>query len=136
MNYELIFSLASIIAVIGWALLLASPFIPIWSDRLAGYSIPLVLSVGYITLLLTSSSSEGGYGSLTDVMKLFTYEQSALAAWIHFLAFDLFIGAWICREARLLDIKFWLVVPILVLTFLFGPFGFLAFSALKYLKIP
>jgi len=127
MYNELIFSVASMMAILGWLLLLASPFIPSWSDRLAGYVIPLVLSVGYIALLLTSSGGEGGYGSLADVMKLFTYEQSVLAGWIHFLAFDLFIGAWICREARLLDIKFWLVVPSLFLTFLFGPAGLLIF---------
>ena len=134
MNNELIFSTASMVAVLGWLLLLASPFIPQWSDRVAGYVLPLLLSVGYFALLFFSLGGEGGYGSLAEVTKLFSQEQAVLAGWIHFLAFDLFVGAWICREARMLHIKFPIVVPSLVLTFLFGPVGFLLFSITKFIR--
>ena len=54
-----------------------------------------------------------------------------MAGWIHFLAFDLLIGAWICRQARREYISFWLVLLTLPMTFLYGPAGFLAFSALR-----
>ncbi|WP_297767503.1 hypothetical protein [uncultured Roseovarius sp.] len=36
MNYELIFSLAGILAMAGWVSLLLSPLMPIWSERIAG----------------------------------------------------------------------------------------------------
>ena len=62
-------------------------------------------------------------------MALFTMPEIALAGWIHYLAFDLFVGAWEVRTARREGIAFLLVLPCLALTFLFGPAGFLAFSA-------
>jgi hypothetical protein len=49
--------------------------------------------------------------------------QALLAGWIHYLAFDLFTGAWEARDARRLRISRWLVAPCLLLTFLFGPLG-------------
>ena len=56
---------------------------------------------------------------------------AVMAGWIHFLAFDLFVGAWICRTARASGIPFLLVLPTLPLTFLFGPAGYLAFVAVR-----
>jgi len=132
MDYEIAFSLAGILAMVGWLTLLASPFYPKWTNRIAGFVIPLILSVGYIALLgLSHSNDGGGFGSLAEVMKLFSYPDAMLAGWIHFLAFDLFIGAWQCRTARADEMRFWLVIPCLVLTFLFGPLGLLAFLALR-----
>ena len=64
-------------------------------------------------------------------MALFTMPEIALAGWIHYLAFDLLVGAWEVRTARREGIAFLLVLPCLALTFLFGPAGFLAFSALR-----
>ena len=62
---------------------------------------------------------------------LFSYEQAALAGWVHFLAFDLFIGAWVCRTARAERVSFWLVVPCLPVVFLFGPAGLVAFQVIR-----
>lgn len=132
MNFELAFSAASIVAMIGWIILLASPFIPIWSDRISGYVIPLVLSAGYVVLLAFSGDAEGGgFGSLAEVTTLFSYPDAVLAGWVHFLAFDLFIGAWQCRTARAVGMRFWLVIPCLALTFLLGPLGLLLFFTLR-----
>ena len=43
--------------------------------------------------------AEGGFGSLADVATLFQKQELLLAGWIHYLAFDLFIGAWETRDA-------------------------------------
>ena len=50
-----------------------------------------------------------------------------LAGWVQYLAFDLFIGAWQVRDARTQGISHLLVIPCLLLTFLFGPAGLLHF---------
>lgn len=137
MDLELLFSLAGVLAMAGWVILLASPLIPQWSDRIAGIIIPLLLSAGYVALIIFSASSEGGgFGSLAQVMVLFSQPNAMLAGWIHFLAFDLLIGAWICRTARRDGVRFWLVIPSLPLTFLFGPAGFLVFSVLRPIGRP
>ncbi len=134
MNLELLFSVAGVLAMVGWLVLLASPFIPEWSDKIAGLVIPIFMSLGYVVLsVFFSSGGDGGFGSLADVAKLFSHQEALLAGWVHFLAFDLLIGAWICRTARQERLSFWLVIPCLPLTFLFGPAGFLAFSVARLL---
>jgi len=132
MNFEFLFSVAGIVAMAGWLLLIASPLFPKWSDRIAGTILPVGLSVGYFILAVyPASASGGGFGTLAEVIELFSYEQAALAGWVHFLAFDLFIGAWACRTARSDGMRFWLVAPCLPLIFLFGPVGLLAFQTVR-----
>ncbi len=129
MNLEILFSMAGILSMVGWVVLLASPLIPDWSDRISGYIIPLMLSLAYVALItLYPSDGRGGFGSLSDVIALFSNPNAMMAGWIHYLAFDLLIGAWICRTARRDGVRFWVVAPCLPLTFLFGPAGFVAFS--------
>lgn len=129
MNLEILFSMAGILSMVGWVVLLASPLIPDWSDRISGYIIPLMLSLAYVALItLYPSDGRGGFGSLSDVIALFSNPNAMMAGWIHYLAFDLLIGAWICRTARRDGVRFWFVAPCLPLTFLFGPAGFVAFS--------
>jgi len=135
MSFETLFSIAGITAMVGWVTLLLSPLIPKWSDRIAGMILPVALSLGYFGLLaLPASSSGGGFGTLADVIELFSFEQAALEGWVHFLAFDLFIGAWVCRTARVEDIPFWIVALCLPVIFLFGPAGFLAFQAVRAVR--
>ena len=137
LNFALLFSLAGVLAMIGWLVLLVSPLIPQWSDRIAGLLIPSVLSAGYVVLaVFFPSGGDGGFDSLDAVMTLFSQPSAMLAGWIHYLAFDLLIGAWICRTARHEALNFWLVAPCLVLTFLLGPAGFLAFLILRTLAKP
>lgn len=132
MNLELLFSAAGILSMLGWLALLASPFIPDWSDKISGLIIPIALSLSYVVLLIFfPSNGDGGFGSLAEVVKLFSHPNTVMAGWIHYLAFDLLVGAWICRTARREKITFWLTAPCLPLTFLFGPAGFLAFSAVR-----
>lgn len=132
MNLELAFSAASILAMSGWLILLASPYIPTWSNRISGIAIPLILSAGYAVLFAFSGDFDGGgFGSLAQVTQLFSYPEAVLAGWIHYLAFDLFIGAWQCRKARTEGMRFWLVIPCLVFTFFLGPLGLLLFFTLR-----
>ena len=135
MDFETLFSIVGLIAMLGWLCLLVSPLMPKWADWIAGLVLPIILSLGYVILLVTpSSDSAGGFGTLADVMVLFSYEQAALAGWVHFLAFDLFIGAWVCRTAHAEGVSFWLVTPCLPVVFLFGPAGLLAFQVIRAVR--
>ena len=51
--------------------------------------------------------------------------------WTHYLAFDLFVGAWIADRAGELRLPHLLVLPLLALTFMFGPAGLLAFALVR-----
>lgn len=133
MTPDAIFQTANLVILLGWAALLASPFFPRIADRIAALLIPGLLAVAYVGLVLAFwGRSEGGFGSLDEVQKLFQSREVLLAGWLHYLAFDLFVGAWIVREARRAGLPFLLMLPALPLTFLFGPAGFLLFLGLRF----
>lgn len=132
MTPDFLFDLSGPLVLVGWGALILSPLSPVWADRLAALILPLILSVAYAALVLGFwAGSPGGFSSLPEVMALFTTPGVALAGWLHYLAFDLFVGAWITRTARAEGIAHGYVLPCLLLTFLFGPAGFLAFSILR-----
>lgn len=133
MTADKIFSIANAIALLSWVLLI---FVPRWVGTrkliLSGV-IPLLLSVAYFFLIVSFfGKADGGFNSLANVMKLFTNEWAALAGWIHYLAFDLFVGVWETKDAQNRNISHWLVIPCLILTFLLGPIGFLLYSILRF----
>lgn len=128
---ETIFSACGALAVVGWAGLI---FLPRQrhAHLLAGVVIPLAIAVVYLVLIVQHfGRSPGGFGSLADVALLFSNPAALLAGWIHYLAFDLFIGAWESRDAQRVGVPHLLLVPCLVLTFLFGPIGLLFYWALR-----
>ena len=131
MTPDSLFQIANPIAMLGWIALILAPFAPRVTDLIAAVIIPLLMAVAYSALILAHwSGATGGYGSLPDVMALFANPHVALAGWVHYLAFDLFVGAWATRTARAAGINHLLVLPHLVLIFLFGPAGFLTFHAM------
>jgi hypothetical protein len=132
MNAETIFSIANLAALAGWILLLVAPGWRFTGKIVLSGAIPLLLSAAYLILIvLFFGSAEGGFGSLADVMKLFTNPWATLAGWIHYLAFDLFVGSWEVRDAQERGISHWFVIPCLILTFLLGPIGFLLYHILR-----
>jgi Domain of unknown function (DUF4281) len=128
-----LFQLANPLALLGWLALLASPLAPRAAQAVSAAAIPLLLALAYTGLVLAFWwEAPGGFGSLPEVQALFTHPHIALAGWLHYLAFDLFLGAWEVRTARAEGIPHWLVIPCLILTFLFGPAGLLAFAVLRF----
>jgi hypothetical protein len=136
---DLVFRLANGAALLGWIALLASPPSARWSAsvrRVAGRVMPFLFSIVYVVMLATHWNGEGGFGSLAQVRALFDVPGALVAGWLHYLAFDLFVGSWIAERAAALGLPHWQVVPVLLLTFLFGPAGLLAFVLLRALRRP
>ena len=132
MSPDILFQLSSPLALVGWAALLAAPLAPGLADRVAGLAIPLLLSTAYAALILAFWwNAPGGFDSLGSVQALFANPWIALAGWLHYLAFDLLVGAWEVRIARRESFPHLLLVPCLALTFLFGPAGYLVFQGLR-----
>lgn len=120
------------LALSGWLLL---AFLPSWrfgTDAIAGVAIPVILAFLYGWLLVThASDGQGGFSSLAEVGLLFSNEFLLLAGWIHYLAFDLFIGSWEVRDAQRNGIHHGMVIPCLLLTFLAGPIGLLLYLSIR-----
>lgn len=133
MNAETIFSVANTTALFSWILIAAAPKWKFTRVVVVSGAIPLLLSATYLVLVVTFfGSAEGGFGSLADVMKLFTNEWAVLAGWIHYLAFDLFVGIWEVRDAEEQGISHWFLIPCLFFTFMLGPIGLLMYTGLRF----
>jgi hypothetical protein len=128
---ERMFSIAGMVVLPCWILIAVAPQWR-WSQRLATFVAPLLLAGLYAWLLLGHASPKGaGFSSMAQVAVLFRSPYALLAGWLHYLAFDLFTGAWEARDAARLGISRWIVLPCLALTFLFGPLGLAVYLLVK-----
>lgn len=131
MQPEPIFSFASTFVLVGWLLLI---FAFRWKHTLTivRLGVILLLSILYTFLIITHfGDGDGGFGSLEEVSLLFENPWALLAGWVHYLAFDLFVGSWEVQNARSVGISHWFVIPCLLLTFLFGPLGLLLYLIIR-----
>ena len=126
---EPIFSVASTTALVSWVVLILLPRTRVLR-RLVQVLAVGGLCVAYAVLvqLVFFSVQGGGFSSLAAVQRLFAVPEVALAGWIHYLAFDLFVGLWIAQRADAMGLSRWLQAPVLVVTFMFGPIGLMLFG--------
>lgn len=131
---DTLFSLGSSLAITGWLALTVSPAGTRWAPaarRYAGRVVPLLLAVAYVALFASNGMGDGGYDSMAAVRRLLAQPALLAAGWLHYLAFDLFVGSWIAERSAALGLPHLLVLPLLALTFMFGPAGLLAFALLR-----
>lgn len=139
MTAEQLFSIANPAALAGWLVLAWAVFRKnAWlRDEIAGRWWPLGFAALYtLLILLFFARAEGGFDTLANVQTLFTSPWAALAGWIHYLAFDLFVGALIAK--RIMEAgasRLWLI-GLLPATFLFGPIGLLASEVVMLFSRP
>lgn len=129
-----LFSIANMVALAGWAVLALGVAFKskILKETIAGVIVPLALSIGYTVLIAAYwSRASGSFSSLDGVVALFQSPWMLLAGWIHYLAFDLFVGAWIARDAETRALPSLLLFPVLPAVFLFGPAGLLLWLGLR-----
>ena len=131
MTPEALFSFASTTALLAWAVLILFQRTRRAADVVTTVAVVLFASA-YVVILGTQwPGSEGGFGSLEAVAMLFSNRWLLLAGWIHYLAFDLLVGRWEAHDGGRLGISPWLLAPILFLTFMFGPAGWLLYMVLR-----
>lgn len=136
MTPDQLFSLCNAIALGGWLLLIVAGRVRWVPALVTGAILPLLFAVFYgVALIPHWGETPGGFGSLDAVQSLFSNRWLLLAGWVHYLAFDLFAGSWQVRDAREHGIPHLLVVPGLVLTFLFGPLGLALYFVIRLVKV-
>jgi Domain of unknown function (DUF4281) len=136
MSPDELFVIASRVALVGWVLLVVGLLGPAcWAPRLlffGGRVVPLMLCAGYAVALIRGwgTAPGGNFSTLAGVATLFASKPVLLAGWIHFLAFDLWVGRWEVDQTvaagspALLKA---LTVPCLFATLMFGPAGLLIY---------
>ncbi|MFN2322042.1 MAG: ABA4-like family protein [Trueperaceae bacterium] len=114
------------IALPGWRVtqrVIASPWIA--APAAALY---LVLVVPGLPGVLAAVSSP----SLAAIAPMLGTPEGATVAWVHFLAFDLFVGRWIYLDARTRGVSPWVAAPLLFLTLMLGPAGVLGYLGVRW----
>lgn len=134
---DLVFSLANGLTLLCWLALIASPPSAPWTEKVwlaSGRIVPVILSAGYLLLFAVHWRGEGGFGSPAQVRALFDVPGVLVAGWLHYLAFDLFVGVWIAKRSAQIGLSHWAVIPLLLLTFMLGPVGLLTFMTVRALR--
>ena len=138
MSWDNIFLLANYWAIAGW---IALAFLPRGPKTLAAILYAgvfllclayTVLIVGFLTGGIDSGGSSGAdFTTLKGVMKLFDSPGGATLGWTHYLAFDLFTGMWIARDADNKGFGRIVQLPLLFLTLMAGPVGLLSWLIVR-----
>lgn len=127
MTADDLFGLASAAVLPGWLILIFAPRARwVLLDLVPALILPLGLSALYAGLILTHfGASGGGFGSIAGVRQLFASDYGLVAGWVHYLAFDLMIGAMMAGKMDQIGLSRVSQAPLLGLIFLFGPLGLL-----------
>ena len=132
---DTVFQIANRGIIVFWLLLIVAPRWKGTDFLVNSVVVPVVIGLTYTWLIarvfMGEGAADGSFTSLHGVMAFFTSPVAATAGWIHYLVFDLFIGAWETRDARRRGVPHLAVIPCLIVTLLFGPIGFLLYLILR-----
>jgi hypothetical protein len=130
-----IFNFGNTFVLLGWILLV---FLPYWKYTqpiiMSGIIVLFAILYSYLILKDIGNFNPDSFGSLASVKALFQNDSAVAAGWLHYLAFDLFVGAYIMRKSQDLSISRTLATICLPFTFMFGPMGYLLFFIFKSVK--
>jgi hypothetical protein len=133
MTPDTLFAIANTTALLAWIVLIVFQRQRWAGDVVVVFAAVLFASV-YVAIIATQWwGRDGGFGSLDAVATLFGNRWLLLAGWVHYLAFDLLVGRWEAQDAARRGISPWLTAPLLFLTFMFGPAGWLSYIVVRAL---
>lgn len=132
MDGELVLKVLNVPVGLGWAAMVLAPRARVTRWVLESDVIPLVIGAVYLSLVAPHLPGLlGQFDTLEHIGAAFQRPGLLLAGWIHYLAFDFLVGRVVLADAQRRGIPHLLVAPCLVLTFLLGPTGYLAYAAVR-----
>ena len=138
--WDTAFAAANLLALVMWVALI---LLPRWPALLAAVLylgvglLCLAYALGLVGIVFGMLDPVGGngpgldFGSIEGIRSIFASDGGVTVGWIHYLAFDLFVGLWIARDADAKGFSRYLQAPILLATFLAGPLGLLIWLAIR-----
>ena len=138
MIYMTVFGIATKLALVGWALLLASLFIAgirRFAWPLAQFVLPALFGLLYLLMVWEGRAAlnlPDSFTTLPGIDALFDDPSALTAGWIHIMAMDMFAGAWMAQDGLLRGVPRALLFLLLILTFAFGPSGLLLYILLRF----
>ncbi|MEM8683120.1 MAG: ABA4-like family protein [Pseudomonadota bacterium] len=110
-----------------------------WTERIYRTKLPMIyLAVMYSAIIVYGLATDpASFATLLNpdlagVQTLLGTAVGATAGWIHFLCFDLLVGTIIWRRALDKGHSFFWVSPVMLLTLMLAPMGWLLFEVLSF----
>ena len=139
--WPLLFSLTNAMALAAWVVLAFLPRKPLALSAVLYLGVALLCLIYAVCFALFVSGSvapgalpragQPGFGSIAAVRALFMSDGGVVIGWTHYLAFDLFTGLWIARDADAKGFGRVVQVPFLAATFIAGPVGLLSWLLVR-----
>ena len=134
MSIDQIFAASGMLVMPFWLLMALLPHWR-WTKRIIGSPlISLPAALLYAWLVLPQAGSIWAAVSspeLGPIAALLGSPAGATIAWVHFLAFDLFVGRWAYLDSRERGVSALLMAPVLLLILMLGPIGFALYLGLR-----
>ena len=134
----LLFTIANTAILFAWLPLLVAPKEKFTQTIVQFPYIPLVISFFYLYFLVQDGGlAEADFSSLEGVLILFhqATPEAAAAGWMHYLAFDFWVGCWVFRDAQEKQLPHGLIVLPLLFTLMMGPVGILLYTIFSQLYL-
>jgi len=137
LDWGLIFKAANGFAFICWVALILLPRWPALLSALLYLGVGLLSFVYAATLgavlggLVPSGDGGANFSTIEGVRTIFSSDVGVTIGWVHYLAFDLFVGIWIARDADAKSFSRIIQAPILFLTLMAGPVGLVIWLFLR-----
>lgn len=129
---DFLFSAGNAIVFAGWMMVILLPRRSPALMAVPKFGVPALFGLVYAGITLARfHDSGGGYGSLAELRTLFATDELLVAGWLHYLAFDLFVGVWIAEQADEAGLPRPIQAVILVTAFIFPPVGLVLFLATR-----
>ena len=131
MDWGTLFSIVNGMAMVAWVALILLPRWPALLSAVLYAGVGLLCLIYSVCLIGVLSGAittgDGGAGAsfttIEGVRAIFGSDAGVVIGWTHYLAFDLFAGLWIARDADQKGISRFIQAPILLATFMAGPLG-------------
>jgi len=134
MPFDQIFQLSNLLVMPFWLLMILFPHWR-WSRRIIATPWIVAPAALLYAVLIVPALAGGALADLANpqlaaIAALLGSPQGATVGWVHFLAFDLFVGRWIYLDSHTRKISAWITSPVLFLVLMVGPLGLLAYLIL------
>lgn len=142
MDWDLVFVATNVIALLGWLALAVLPRNETVLNGVLVGAVALLCAIYALVFvalfggLVDPVRPDGGIAppfeySVDGIMIAFGARGAIVLGWTHYLAFDLFVGSWIARDADTRGVHRLVQLPFLLATFMVGPIGLLLWLLLR-----
>ncbi len=137
MNWTFLFGFINVLALAGWIMLALLPRGPKTSAIILYGCVTILCLIYFILFALlfaklidpgavAGASGQGDFRSIAGIRGLFASDGGIVVGWTHYLAFDLFVGLWIAKDADHKGFSRLVQLPFLFATLMAGPIGLFA----------